>query len=126
MISNKALKGRKAFYFAAINYVVIAMKMSLTPIPSCRLLSGIPAGSFGRWAFGVIILTHLVAYNECGSVATLVAVLIAMLNSLLMGTYDDNVRVACRRDATLPGTITSRYEVGISRPFVMSLGEGIN
>lgn len=71
------------------------MKMSLTPFPSFRLLSGIPTGSFGRWAFGVIILTHLVAYNECGSVATLVAVLIAMLNSLLMGTYDDNVRVAC-------------------------------
>lgn len=50
-----------------------------------RILSGIPAGSFGRWTFGVIILTQLVAYNECGSVCTLVAVVIAMLNSLLMG-----------------------------------------
>ena len=56
-------------------------------MPLYRLLSGIPAGSFGRWAFGVIVLTHLVAYNECGSVSSLVAVLIAALNSLLMGEY---------------------------------------
>lgn len=45
----------------------------------------------------MIILTHLVAYNECGSIGTLVAVLIATLNSLLMGMYDDNVRVLVMR-----------------------------
>lgn len=32
----------------------------------------------------MIILTHLVAFNEVGSIGTLVAVIIAALNSLLM------------------------------------------
>ncbi|CAO1359584.1 unnamed protein product [Diamesa tonsa] len=48
-----------------------------------RILSGIPTGTFGRWAFGVIILTHLIAYNETSSAAILIAVLIALINSLL-------------------------------------------
>lgn len=77
-------------YVLVINYVIITMKTSLffalfSFHYLCRILTGIPVGSFSRWAFGVIVLTHLVAYNECGSVVTLVAVLIAALNSLLMG-----------------------------------------
>ena len=66
-----------------IIYLLIMWQLRL--ISFHRILSGVPAGSFSRWAFGVIILTHLVAYNECGSVGTLVAVIIATLNSLLMG-----------------------------------------
>jgi len=69
--------------------VIIAVKIVSLDVflffPFHRILSGIPAGSFGRWAFGVMILTHLVAYNEAGSVCTLVAVLITTLNALLMG-----------------------------------------
>lgn len=48
-------------------------------------MSSIPSGTFSRWSFGFIILTHLMAYNECGSVCVLVAGVFAMLNSLLMG-----------------------------------------
>ena len=56
-----------------------------------RILSGIPTGTFGRWAFGVIILTHLIAYNESSSAAILIAVLIALINSLLAGNYYKNI-----------------------------------
>lgn len=48
------------------------------------ILSGVPEGSFGRWAFGVTILTSLIAFNESGTQTTLVAVIIASLNSILM------------------------------------------
>ncbi|XP_070495033.1 probable cationic amino acid transporter isoform X2 [Chironomus tepperi] len=53
------------------------------------LLSNIPSGTFGRWCFGLIILTHLIAYNESGSLCVLVAAGFAMLSSLLM-VYSKN------------------------------------
>lgn len=53
------------------------------------MLSNIPNGTFGRWCFGLIILTHLIAYNESGSLCVLVAAGFAMLSSLLMGRCHD-------------------------------------
>ncbi|KAG5675287.1 hypothetical protein PVAND_005199 [Polypedilum vanderplanki] len=46
-------------------------------------------GTFGRWCFGLVVLTNLIAFNESGSVSLLVAAGLAMLCSLLMA-YSKN------------------------------------
>ena len=42
-------------------------------------------GTGGRWALGVVILTHLIAYNETGGVGALIAVLISAIYSIFSG-----------------------------------------
>lgn len=45
----------------------------------------ITVGSAGRWALGVIIVTHLIAYNETGGVGAVVSMLLASVNALFIG-----------------------------------------
>lgn len=45
----------------------------------------IPAGSYGRWAVGLIVLTHVLAYNETGSITVLFASIIATVCGVLSG-----------------------------------------
>lgn len=45
----------------------------------------IPVGSYGRWAVGLIVLTHVLAYNETGSITVLFASIIATVCGVLSG-----------------------------------------
>jgi hypothetical protein len=44
-------------------------------------------GTGGRWALGVVILTHIIAYNETGGVGALIAVLISAVYSIFSGKW---------------------------------------
>ncbi len=43
------------------------------------------SGTAGKWVLGVVIITHLIAYNETGVVGAIFSMVIAGLNSILIG-----------------------------------------
>lgn len=53
----------------------------------------IPAGSYGRWAIGLIVLSHVLAYNETGSITVLFASIIATVCGILAGNPKIFVRI---------------------------------
>lgn len=48
----------------------------------CDLVS---SGTAGKFVLGVVIVTHLVAYNETGGVGAIFSMVIAGINSILIG-----------------------------------------
>lgn len=47
---------------------------------------GIVTGMGGRWAFGLVILVHVIAYNETGGTTVVLGVLVATACAILAGT----------------------------------------
>lgn len=42
-------------------------------------------GVAGRWALGVIIVTHLVVYNEAGGLGTMAGLVLASVGAIFSG-----------------------------------------
>lgn len=65
---------------------LVYIQMNLNwKISFVRFLDVIPAGSYGRWTVGLIVLTHVLAYNETGSITVLFASIIATVCGILSG-----------------------------------------
>lgn len=50
-----------------------------------RVLEKLPPGASGRWALGVVVLTHIIAYNEIGTSTAIFAECIAALCAIFSG-----------------------------------------
>lgn len=50
----------------------------------------ITAGTGGRWALGIVILVHVIVYNETGGATTLFSVLIATSCAIFSGEQSDD------------------------------------
>lgn len=53
----------------------------------------ITAGTGGRWALGIVILVHVIVYNETGGATTLFSVLIATSCAIFSGKSDNYIAV---------------------------------
>lgn len=48
----------------------------------CDLVS---SGAAGKWVLGVVIVTHLIAFNETGGVGAIFSMVLAGINSIFIG-----------------------------------------
>lgn len=52
-----------------------------------RNLNILPPGTGSRWALGVIVLTHLIVYDESGGPGAVIGITISAISSIFYGKY---------------------------------------